>query len=388
MDDLAQRKAIARALLAAHDEVVDDRLLGATGAGLRAPGAASPLPFAWPSGLAPRPVAPATTPDPEAPLSAADVLVVTWTAAEHDALADVFTPGIARARWFPYRRNFATHFQALIRNGAPARASGRLGSWYPVQVGQTSVVVFKSELHLNQDGISTGEGTATLPVADLFRQLIDEVRPRVVLSVGTAGAVYGNHELGDVVVTRAARFRLSDEFRNERFNATTYTSDWAIPRTQLAHARTMMKTLEPRLREPAFGPPTARYPFPGGLVQPPANHPDIKLDGTQLPAFQPILTTDYFEFGTSANHLDDQGCAVEMGDAVLGLVCSTMADPPRWAVVRNISDPQINAELPVGAGPLNLQIHWAVWFYEAFGYWTSVSGALATWAIVAGLDGA
>ena len=75
-----------------------------------------------------------------------------------------------------------------------------------------------------------------------------------------------------------------------------------------------------------------------------------------------------------------------MGDAVLGLVCSEMAQPPHWAIVRNLSDPRINGDLPVGAGPLNMQIHWAVWFYEAFGYWTSVSGALATWGIVAGLD--
>ena len=75
-----------------------------------------------------------------------------------------------------------------------------------------------------------------------------------------------------------------------------------------------------------------------------------------------------------------------MGDAVLGLVCDELDDPPRWAIVRNISDPEINADLPTGPGPLNMQIHWAVWFYEAFGYWTSVSGALATWGIVAGLD--
>ncbi len=34
-----------------------------------------------------------------------------------------------------------------------------------------------------------------------------------------------------------------------------------------------------------------------------------------------------------------------------------------------------------------MQAHWAVWYYEVYGYWTSVTGALATWAIVAGLEG-
>ena len=220
MDDLGQRKAIARALLAADHQVVQESLLVETGAGLRAPAAAAPpMPFAWPDGLAPRPAPLAASPDPEAAIPAADVLVVTWTAAEHEALADVFTPGFGRARWYPYRRRLVSHFQPIIRKGAPSLAAGRLGSWFPVQVGTTSVVVFKSELHLNQDGIATGDGTATLPVADLFRQLIEEVEPSLVLSIGTAGAVYGSHQLGDVVVTRAAKFRLSDEFRNESSTA-------------------------------------------------------------------------------------------------------------------------------------------------------------------------
>ena len=63
-----------------------------------------------------------------------------------------------------------------------------------------------------------------------------------------------------------------------------------------------------------------------------------------------------------------------------------MADPPDWVVVRNISDPQINGDLPTEPRALNMQTHWAVWYYEAYGYWTSVTGALATWAIIAGVS--
>jgi nucleoside phosphorylase len=387
VDERGQRKAIARALLAADAPVIDEDLLVTTGGGLRAAAeAAPPFPFAFPDGLAPVPTPLPAPPNPEAELPRADVLIVTWTAAEHRALSDVFTPGVGRDGWYPYERDFATLYRPLIRRGAPALAMGRLGSWFPVMIGNTSVIVFKSELHLNQDGIATGDGTATLPVKDLFHQLIGEARPSVVLTIGTAGAVYDSHQLGDVVVTRAARFRLSQEFEQETFNRRTFRSDWTIPTSHLAHAKALMRTLEGRLAEPGFGPPTKRYPFPGSVIQAPANHPDIKLDGDHLPAFHPMLTTDYFEFGTSANHLDKQGAGVEMGDAVLGLVCEELTDPPRWAIVRNISDPQINGDLPTGVGPLNMQIHWAVWFYEAFGYWTSVSGALATWGIVAGVD--
>lgn len=105
-----------------------------------------------------------------------------------------------------------------------------------------------------------------------------------------------------------------------------------------------------------------------------------------MPKFHPILTTDFYEFGTSRNNLDAIGAGVEMGDAVLGLACSELQNPPNWAVVRNLSDPQINGDLPDGPQrELNIQSAWAVYYYRKYGYWTSVNSALCTWGIVAGL---
>ena len=75
-----------------------------------------------------------------------------------------------------------------------------------------------------------------------------------------------------------------------------------------------------------------------------------------------------------------------MGDAVLGMLCSELPNPPRWTVVRNMSDPLINGDLPAKDFRLNEQTTWAVGYYTAYGYWTSVNSALATWAIIAGLD--
>ena len=74
-----------------------------------------------------------------------------------------------------------------------------------------------------------------------------------------------------------------------------------------------------------------------------------------------------------------------MGDASLGLACSELTNPPKWGVVRNMSDPCINGDLPTNEYLLNEQTTWAVAYYTAYGYWTSVNGALATWALVAGL---
>ena len=84
-----------------------------------------------------------------------------------------------------------------------------------------------------------------------------------------------------------------------------------------------------------FAPPTKRFRYDGDPITTPGNRPQIRLDGRDIPEFHPILTTDFFEYGTSANRLDREGAAVEMGDAALGLACAELADPPDWAAIRN-----------------------------------------------------
>ena len=73
-----------------------------------------------------------------------------------------------------------------------------------------------------------------------------------------------------------------------------------------------------------------------------------------------------------------------MGDAVLGMVAAEMgAAAPRWLVVRNASDPPINGVLPTSPSVPDMQAHWAVFYYEQYGYWTSVNSAIACWALIA-----
>jgi hypothetical protein len=313
-----------------------------------------------------------------------DVVVITWTVDEADALASVFTPGHSRLRWFPYARGFA-ELKDQIRGGAPALNAQRLGSYFPTQIGSKSVLTMKSELHMNQDGKSTGEGTASLPVKEFFRQIIQETKAELILTIGTSGAVFENFGLGDVVVTRAAKFRCQQEFRNEVFNGETYRSEWDIPTDHLAEAEHLMRPIAAKLQEPPIGPPTEAYEWHGPVLKGRGNVPQIRLDGRDMQEFWPILTTDYFEYGTSTNRLDKEGAAVEMGDAVLGLLCSELDSPPKWAAVRNMSDPVINGNLPAKTYPINVQTTWAVGYYTAYGHYTSVCGAIATWGIVAGL---
>jgi hypothetical protein len=383
--DIEQRTELARALLSRGTQDVDIELVPSPQAILGlAPQGHLDIPF--PQGLEPTPQPIDPAPAPTDPLPEADVVVITWTADENDALADVLTPGFSRARWYRYARDFDTRYAPNIRGGAPALNARRMGSYLPTRVGGLSVLAMKSELHLNQDGKRTGDGTATLPVKAFFHQIIDEAKPAVILTVGTAGSVFLEFELGDVVLTRAAKFRLQSEFKNEPFKDATLTSDWRIPVDHLQDAEDLMARFASEVAEPPFAPPTKRYHWSHGLVHTDANVPDIKMeqDARDMPEFHPILTTDFFEFGTSANNLEAQGCGVEMGDAVLGLAVEERGGSPKWAVIRNMSDPQINGDLPTEFR-LDLQTEFAVAYYVNYGYWTSVAGAIATWGVLAGL---
>jgi hypothetical protein len=71
-----------------------------------------------------------------------------------------------------------------------------------------------------------------------------------------------------------------------------------------------------------------------------------------------------------------------MGDAVLGMVCDELGPKaPRYTIVRNVSDPQINSH----ALTLRQQATIAADIYKAYGRWSSVCSAIVCWAIAAGL---
>lgn len=354
--------------------------------------------FNYPNHLKPAPVEISPKPSKSHSLPKTDVVVITWTVAEAKALSDIFTCPFRPSRntstkdWYVYSRNFDSKFKSKIRLGAPSRESSSLGSYFVSTINDKKILCFKSELHLNQDGIRTGEGKATLPVKDLFEQILQETEANHIFTTGTCGATNQRHGLGDVVATRSAKFRLADEFRNEDFNHEIFKSKWNISTTYLENAERFMQSNMKRIREPEVLPPTEKYAFSDKPIVTKQNKADIYLEGLRLPKTSPILTTDYFEFGNSTtNNLFAEGCGVEMGDAVLGLVCDQFGNSaPKWASIRNVSDPVINGNLradPLSApNPrIDLQTMWAVWYYETYGYWTSINSALAIWAIIAGI---
>lgn len=405
--DLNERKQIARELLEySNEEMLLEEIMSENNLAA-APRCATAFPFNYPDGLKPVPIPLTNFGGPSAALPKADVVVITWTIDEVRALSNIFTCPYHRPvrsnpspqkDWYTYDRNFQTKFKDKIRKGAPSRGNcddvNILGSYFLCSVGTKKVLCFKSELHLNQDGKKTGDGTATLPVKDLFKQIIEETEAEYILTTGTCGATYLDHDLGDVVITKSAKFRLQDEFKNEPFKDAAYKSEWDISTRYFHYAESFMQRNMSTIQEPLILPPTDKYQYNGPAISTKQNVPNIFLEGLNLPANAPILTTDLFEFGNSTtNNLQEEGCGVEMGDAVLGLACSELgANAPKWAVIRNLSDPVINGNLredPPRSGnkpPIKLQTMWAVWYYKTYGYWTSINSALSTWAIIAGLN--
>ena len=292
-------------------------------------------------------------------LPKADVLVVTWTVDEGHALSRVLTPGKdSRNDYVPYRHNFAK-ISKKMRKGCPALQAGRLGAYWTTSIAGKKVVIFKSDSHLSQDLKRAPTPGQTLPNEDVWRQIIAEVNPTLVITTGTAGGIGTQCEVGDVLVSRIVRFDCQNWLKKEPF-ATAVYRDGAVKTKYFAKARGLFKANSGQL--------------PPDNSRPPKIVVATKDD-------QAVLTTDFFGFDTSDDHwkLQGSGSVSEMGDAVLGRV-SAATPGPHWVAVRNVSDPQIKAE-----GTRKDQAKVAAQIYKGFGRWSSVCSAIACWALIAAL---
>ena len=100
----------------------------------------------------------------------------------------------------------------------------------------------------------------------------------------------------------------------------------------------------------------------------------VALNDLVTPTNVPLLTTATFVVGTTDGQYADYA-VIEMDDAVIGKVCQEKG--VAFGFVRNVSDPAQNAVLPS-----EVQGNWGSAVYETFGLYTSVNGALTTWALI------
>ncbi len=317
--------------------------------------AAARAPIPWPAGKAPTPAAAHPAPNPASPLTQHDYLIVTWTVEEGKCLADTLTPGFpSKTAWLDYTHNFESQYVPMIRAGAPALEAKRLGSYFSTTIAGKRALCFKSELHFSQDG-------PQMPIANLWKQLIAEVKPKLVITTGTAGGIGAAEELGDVIVSQAVRFDCTRDFKAKPFHNAVYATS-KLKTASMAEAQKLFAANASHL------PASKRAPKIFTKAA-----PEVKIDD--------VVTTDFFAYDDTDNSfgLQSLGSAVEMGDAVLGLVIQELGDAaPQWAAVRNVSDPQMATagltakEVRAKAGQI----------YEKFGYWTTIPSAIACWAVV------
>jgi len=296
---------------------------------------------------------------PAGALPNADALIVTWTVDEGHALSRVLTPGKdSRNDYVAYKKNFAK-ISANMSPRCPAREAGRLGAYWTCKIAGKTVVVFKSDSHMSQDG-------PKLPNIDVWAQIISEVRPKLVITTGTAGGIGADVEVGDVVVSPVVRFDCTQRFKNFKFDGALIAND-----VFKSDALSALKVAPDLLAANA-----------GQLPKDNTRAPMVLTTGVDDLA-DSVVTTDFFGFDISDNHygLKGLGHVCEMGDAVLGLVAQKLKDAgstmPTYLAVRNVSDPQIKAD-----GTLEQQKQRAAAIYKAFGRWSSVCSAIASWALI------
>jgi hypothetical protein len=309
------------------------------------------VPIEWPANMAPQP---ATAAPSGESLPKADVLIVTWTADEGHALSQVMTPGFdSHTAWKPYTKNFATIANSMVSD-CPARQAGRLGTYWTTKVDGKKITLFKSDSHMSQDGPDLANAT-------VWKQIIQDCQPTWVLTTGTGGGIGPECEVGDVVVSRFVTFDCQRTFA--KLNGLSYACPTSVPTTEFPTARKL------------FG-PNANL-LPKDNTRPPKIIVAARADDG-------ILTTDFFGFDNTDDTygLKGKGDLSEMGDAVLGMVCDELgADAPLYAMVRNVSDPQIAS---TGLS-LEQQKQLAAHIYQGYGLWSTICSAIVCWSIVAAL---
>jgi nucleoside phosphorylase len=181
----------------------------------------------------------------------------------------------------------------------------------------------------------------------------------LIITTGTSGAIGSKLKLGDVVVASDCVLKCATVFKN--LNGTRVSSNVRLPSADFRSAA-----------EKLLGANSGKLPS--------SDLPKIYWDGGQLGQRITVVTVDFFAFDDVQNTygLQGLGSVVETNDAALGLACVRMAKPPPWLAIRNIADTQ------VAGSSLKANSTLAAQMYNAYGFWTSVEGAVAVWAAIDG----
>jgi nucleoside phosphorylase len=317
--------------------------------------------------------APNLLPTPLGNLPEASAVVITWADAEWAPLNQVFCAGSTPMRYsarshgtWPGWVKYATNLQP----GGPSDWT-YWGYYRLVQVSGKPVLLFKSNTHLDWPGASYLEA--------LIKLLATEVKPSVILSVGTAGGAKPQDHIGTVRAVSAGTL-----YKSGKPPATwpEYKNDWKPSGTTLANANfsrllfsvptteSDLQALCSKFNQHYGTSYTLTQLDPNGLNLGDAT-PQI---ADQTGGDASLLTTSTFVVGTTAGNYQAY-TSIEMDDAIIGEACASSGIA--FGFVRNVSDPVQSATLPA-----KVQGNWGSAVYDAYGFYTSYNGAVAVWAML------
>lgn len=311
------------------------------------------------------------TPAGELPL--ADAVVITWAEAEWAAMQHVFCNSGEAMPYSSRNTGAWPGWQKYTGDIPTDKGSGWTywGYFRLVLLGSRRVLLFKSNTHLDFPG--------AVYLTQLIGRFIDVCKPGLILSIGTAGGAMPSNHIGTVNAVHAGTLYAAGQSPSQW---KTYSNTWQAGWQLIA---------QPAFRQLLVPIPTTTTDI-GTLVsqfntfyKTSYTEADLNIDnlnmGDKVPLLRDmtdtstsLLTTSTFVVGTSAGNYQTFAC-VEMDDAVIAQACEASSTP--FCFIRNISDPVQNAALPD-----KVQADWGSAIYDAYGFYTSVNGALAAWGVL------
>jgi nucleoside phosphorylase len=304
-------------------------------------------------------------------LPTADTIVMCWAECEWAALQHVFVSGSQPMAYSEANNSSWPGWSKLSTPNVPHGVAGGYWGYYClVTLGQKDVLLFKSNVHLDE---TNGQSN----LEQLVQLFANNVKPSLILSTGTAGGARTGDSIGTVNVVDAGTLLE----KGTPATWPTYGNAW-VPTWELVQAASFTQQL--------MAVPTTQADLQSLAQQFNSRYgknyalgvldPNNLCAGTPVPAVNnltpgtSLLTATSFAVANTSGNYAKFAC-VEMDDAVIGEACKQAGIA--FGFVRNISDPVQNAELPPSD-----QGHWGELVYQAYGFYTSYVGALVAWAIL------
>jgi hypothetical protein len=286
----------------------------------------------------------------------ADFIVITWTQAETEAMAQVF--GMGQYKFLSGTDNNFTPL--LFPNLAKAEGEPYHGHFMKVTVKGKTLLCLKSEFHPK---VQPSETTL------FFERIVgSSAIPNVkcLITSGTAGGIWSSLDLGDVVVTNSARFGLTMTVEQQALTFSGLSdilgsNPPAGFSTWYDYVNAKILATDPCLhsglsaaggRAAASGKPSIHYQAPAGSLT------DVVTNSR--------ITDD--ECGRISTYRT-LGATLDENDAYVASALKAVGFN-NWISIRNVSD------LPCASSSDDQ--------YDRFGQCSSICGAYGVWAFIMG----